>query len=164
MSAEIQMSQRAVPADRSFQDIHRRPTIIQTSRAPIADLLLEYVEKARQLDGSAIDNAFAKEHPFLYRIRCSSNLLSAPQRKSKIIEFLASKRALISQLVKLETLYDSLRAEMREEEGRDATDAFCRANYGVGDGWDAESVLAIAYMELTFQPLSFPGLDARAPS
>lgn len=74
-------------------------------------------------------------------------------------KILASKRTLILQLVKLEMQFNSLRASVEEEEGKDATDAFCRAHYDLGNGCDSESKPAIAHMELTFEPFTFPGLE-----
>lgn len=65
------------------------------------------------------------------------------------------------QLVKLKTRYASLRSLLEEEEGRDSVDAFCRPHYGLGDGCDNESKLAIALMELMFPPLTLPGLDVQ---
>lgn len=65
-------------------------------------------------------------------------------------------------MVKLESQYDTLRTQFGEEEGHDVANAFCKANYGVGDGHDAESELAIAFMELTFRPLSLSGLDVQS--
>lgn len=98
----------------------------------------------------------------LIKIRCSSNLLTCTQIKAEITEIVASQRAMILQLVKLKARHESLRSLVGEEEGYDAIDAFCRAQYGLGDGCDRESELAIALMELTFRPLSFPGLDAQS--
>lgn len=61
--------------------------------------------------------------------------------------------------MELETRYNSLRSLLREDEGDDKANAFCRANYGVGDLQGANGELAFAYMNLTFKPYTFPGLD-----
>ena len=72
---------------------------------------------------------------------------------------MARKRSLVLQLVELETQYDSLHSLLREDEGDDEANAFCQANYGVGDLQGANGELAFAYMDLTFKPHTFPGLD-----
>lgn len=61
--------------------------------------------------------------------------------------------------MKLKARYNSLRSLLQEEEGDDAADTFCKAHYGIGYACDDERELAIALTELTFRPLSFPGLE-----
>jgi len=113
-----------------------------------------------QVDVNIIDSQkFAREHPFLHLIHSSSNLLTTSQMKSEVVNLLARKRSLVLQLVELETRYDSLRSLLREDEGDDEADAFCQANYGVGDLQSANGELAFAYMDLTFKPHTFPGLS-----
>lgn len=87
-------------------------------------------------------------------------MLNASQMKSEIVALLARKRDLVLQLVMLETRYDSLRSLLREEEGSEEADAFCRENYGIGEMHDADAELALAHMDLTFRPYTFPGLDS----
>ena len=51
------------------------------------------------------------------------------------------------------------RSLLCEDEGDDEANAFCQANYGIGDLQGANGKLAFAYMDLTFKPHTFPGLD-----
>ena len=72
---------------------------------------------------------------------------------------MARKQSLVLQLVELKTWYNSLRSLLHEDEGDDEANSFCQANYGVGDLQGANGELAFVYMDLTFKPHTFPGLD-----
>ena len=95
----------------------------------------------------------------IYKIHSASNLLTTLQIKSEIVNLLARKRSLGLQLIKLETQYNSFYSLLHEDEGDDEANTFCQANYDVGDLQGANGKLAFVYMDLTFKPHTFPGLD-----